>query len=56
MVIGRTRNGRNFSRASAVVVGLYSSFFFFFFYLARNEHFIRVIVSRGETLEGGRAR
>lgn len=55
MVIGRTRNGRNFSRASAVVVGLYSSFFFFF-YLARNEHFIRVIVSRGETLEGGRAR
>lgn len=35
---------------------VYILLFFFFFYLARNEHFIRVIVSRGETLEGGRAR
>lgn len=34
-------------RASAAVVGLHS-FFFFFLALARNEYFIRVIVSRGK--------
>lgn len=41
MVIGRTRNGRNFSRASAVVVGLYSSFFFFFLFSAKRAFYPR---------------
>lgn len=31
---------------------VYILLFFFFFYLARNEHFIRVIVSRGGNVRG----